>query len=82
MRKPNIKTQLKNRGLRLNDEQLAAIKDLEGVSMVSAGAGTGKTSLIVGKINYAAMVNPCTSILAITFTRKSVAELQIGRAHV
>ena len=85
MRKPNIKTQLKNRGLRLNDEQLAAIKDLEGVSMVSAGAGTGKTSLIVGKINYAAMVNPCTSILAITFTRKAVAELQsriIGNANV
>ena len=85
MRKPNIKTQLKNRGLRLNDEQLAAIKDLEGVSMVSAGAGTGKTSLIVGKINYASMVNPCTSILAITFTRKAVAELQsriIGNANV
>lgn len=85
MRKPNIKTQLKNRGLRLNDKQLAAIKDLEGVTMVSAGAGTGKTSLIVGKINYVAMVNPCTSILAITFTRKAVAELQsriIGNANV
>lgn len=85
MRKPNIKTQLKNRGLRLNDEQLAAIKDLEGVTMVSAGAGTGKTSLIVGKVNYAAMVNPCTSILAITFTRKAVAELQsriVGNANV
>ena len=85
MRKPSFKTQLKNRGLSLNDEQLAAIKDLEGVTMVSAGAGTGKTSLIVGKINYAAMVNPCTSILAITFTRKAVAELQsriIGNANV
>lgn len=85
MRKPSFKTQLKNRGLRLNDEQLAAIKDLEGVSMVSAGAGTGKTSLIVGKVNYAAMVNPCTSILAITFTRKAVAELQsriVGNANV
>lgn len=85
MRKPSFKTQLKNRGLRLNDEQLAAIKDLEGVSMVSAGAGTGKTSLIVGKVNYAAMVNPCTSILAITFTKKAVAELQsriIGNANV
>ena len=85
MRKPSFKTQLKNKGLRLNDEQLAAIKDLEGVSMVSAGAGTGKTSLIVGKINYAAMVNPCASILAITFTRKAVAELQsriVGNANV
>lgn len=85
MRKPSFKTQLKNRGLKLNDEQLAAIKDLEGVSMVSAGAGTGKTSLIVGKINYASMVNPCTSILAITFTRKAVAELQsriVGNANV
>lgn len=85
MRKPSFKTQLKNRGLRLNDEQLAAIKDLEGVSMVSAGAGTGKTSLIVGKINYASMVNPCASILAITFTRKAVAELQsriVGNANV
>lgn len=85
MRTQSVKTKLKNKGLKLNDEQLAAIKDLEGVSMVSAGAGTGKTSLIVGKINYAAMVNPCTSILAITFTRKAVAELQsriIGNANV
>ena len=85
MRTQSVKTKLKNKGLKLNDEQLAAIKDLEGVSMVYAGAGTGKTSLIVGKINYAAMVNPCTSILAITFTRKSVAELQsriVGNANV
>lgn len=85
MRTQSVKTKLKNKGLKLNDEQLAAIKDLEGVSMVSAGAGTGKTSLIVGKINYAAMVNPCTSILAITFTKKAVAELQsriIGNANV
>ena len=85
MRTQSVKTKLKNKGLKLNDEQLAAIKDLEGVSMVSAGAGTGKTSLIVGKVNYAAMVNPCTSILAITFTRKAVAELQsriVGNANV
>lgn len=85
MRKPSVKTQLKGKGLKLNAEQMTAIKALDGVSIVNAGAGTGKTSTIVGKITYASIANPLCSILAISFTKKAVAELQcriIGTANV
>ena len=76
MRKPSIQQRLKQNGLRLNKEQLDAVKQLEGPNVVIAGAGTGKTSLLVAKINYANMVDPGCSVLAITFTKKSVGELQ------
>lgn len=85
MRKQSVQTQLKEKGLKLNAEQMTAIKALGGVSVVNAGAGTGKTSTIVGKITYASIANPYCSILAISFTRKAVAELQgriIGAANV
>lgn len=76
MRKPTVQTQLKGKGLRLNNQQMAAIKAIEGVSIVSAGAGTGKTSCIISKIMYAATVKECSSILAVTFTKKAMTELQ------
>ena len=76
MRTPSVQTQLKSKGLRLNTQQMAAVKAIDGVSIVSAGAGTGKTSCIVGKIMYAASIKSCSSILGVTFTKKAVAELQ------
>ena len=76
MGKISINTQLKQKGIKLNREQLQAVKQLNDVSVVTAGAGTGKTSLLVGKINYVSMEDPGCSILAITFTKKAVAELQ------
>ena len=76
MRTPSVQTKLKSKGLRLNTQQLAAVKAIDGVSIVSAGAGAGKTSCIVCKIMYAATVKECSSILAVTFTKKAVAELQ------
>lgn len=76
MKKLSINTQLKQKGIKLNREQLEAVKQLNDVSVVTAGPGTGKTSLLVGKINYASMEDPGCSILAITFTKKAVAELQ------
>ena len=85
MRKQSVQTQLKGKGLKLNAEQMTAIKALGGVSVVNAGAGTGKTSTIVGKITYASIAVPYCSILAISFTKKAVAELQgriIGAANV
>lgn len=85
MRKQSVQTQLKGKGLKLNAEQMTAIKALDGVSIVNATAGTGKTSTIVGKITYASIANPYCSVLAISFTKKAVAELQcriIGTANV
>ena len=76
MKKLSLNTQLKQKGIKLNRYQLEAVKQLNDVSVITAGPGTGKTSLLVGKINYASIEDPGCSILAITFTKKAVAELQ------
>lgn len=76
MKKLSINTQLKQKGIKLNREQLEALKQLKDVSVITAGPGSGKSTLIVAKINYASMEDPGCSILAITFTKKAVAELQ------
>ena len=76
MGKLSFNTQLKQKGIKLNREQLEAVKQLNDVSVVTAGPGTGKSSLLIGKINYASIEDPGCSILAITFTKKAVAELQ------
>ena len=76
MKKLSLNTQLKQKGIKLNREQLEAVKQLNDVSVVTAGPGTGKSSLLIGKINYASIEDPGCSILAITFTKKAVAELQ------
>lgn len=76
MRKISINTKMKQQGIRLNKEQCAAVQQLKDVSVVMAGAGTGKTSLLVAKINYASIEDPGSSILVVTFTKKAVAELQ------
>lgn len=68
-------TKSKKIGVNFNEEQMRAVKALQGVSIVNAGAGTGKTSVIVGKINYATLLYPCSSVLAISFTKKAVAEI-------
>ena len=76
MRKISINTKMKQQGIRLNKEQCAAVQQLKDVSVVMAGAGTGKSSLLVSKILYASIEDPGSSILVVTFTKKAVAELQ------
>jgi ATP-dependent helicase/nuclease subunit A len=61
----------------LNAEQLAAV-DAEGSVFVSAGAGTGKTSVLVERYVRAVCergLDP-DSILVITYTRKAAGELR------
>ncbi len=61
----------------LNDEQLAAV-EAEGNVFVSAGAGTGKTSVLVERYVRAVCdlgLDP-DSILVITYTRKAAGELR------
>jgi ATP-dependent helicase/nuclease subunit A len=61
----------------LNDEQLAAV-DAEGEVFVSAGAGTGKTSVLVERYVRAVCDRglDVESILVITYTRKAAGELR------
>ena len=61
----------------LNDEQLAAV-EADGSVFVSAGAGTGKTSVLVERYVRAVCDRgiDVESILVITYTRKAAGELR------
>lgn len=62
---------------KLDDQQRQAVVRDEDNALVIAGAGSGKTTTIVGKVSYIMHrynVNPA-EILLISFTRKSAADL-------
>ncbi|MDD5731993.1 MAG: ATP-dependent DNA helicase [Patescibacteria group bacterium] len=62
----------------LNDEQKEAVTYNDGPLLVVAGAGTGKTKVIISKIAYLIsekLAKP-EEILAISFTKKAAGEMQ------
>ncbi len=62
----------------LNQEQQRAVKYNKGPLLIIAGAGTGKTSVIVEKIKYLVkkkLARP-EQILALTFTEKAAFEME------
>ena len=62
----------------LNEQQIAAVKQVEGPVIVFAGAGTGKTKTLTSRIAYMISeknINP-KNILAITFTKKATNEMR------
>ena len=65
-------------GIKLNKEQLAAIKYGKGPLLIIAGAGTGKTTVITERIKYlilSKLAKP-DEILALTFTEKAAREME------
>ncbi|MBR1404887.1 MAG: UvrD-helicase domain-containing protein [Treponema sp.] len=61
----------------LNDEQLSAVKETRNV-VVSAGAGSGKTTVLASRYAYLVEAKnvPCEKILTLTFTKKAANEMK------
>jgi len=61
----------------LSYEQMSAVKYIDGCSIISAGAGSGKTRVLTYKIAYLISIGiPPSSILALTFTNKAANEMK------
>ena len=60
----------------LNDEQLAAVSNLTGPTVINAGAGTGKSTLLVERMRRIKQQYPEAKVLLVTFTKKSALEIK------
>lgn len=65
-------------GQRLDEQQMSCIVKEVHNHLVIAGAGTGKTTTIVGKIKYLLKANKCNpeDILVLSFTNASASEMK------
>ncbi|MCR4822606.1 MAG: UvrD-helicase domain-containing protein [Treponema sp.] len=61
----------------LNDEQMAAVRETKNV-VVSAGAGSGKTTVLASRYAYLLEAKnlTCDKILTLTFTKKAANEMK------
>ena len=62
----------------LNKEQKAAVLNVDGPSLVVAGAGSGKTKVLTSKLAYLVDQKKAwpNQILCVTFTNKAAKEMR------
>lgn len=65
-----------------NEEQIAVINHTNGPAAVLAGAGSGKTKTIIGRIERLSHLTSANRIVALTFTNPAADEMKIRAAKV
>ena len=62
----------------LNEKQKEAVLSLDGPLLIVAGAGSGKTKVLISRIAHIIKNNKAypNQILAVTFTNKAAKEMQ------
>lgn len=70
--------ELEKQNIFLNKNQLEAVRIVEGPLLINAGAGSGKTSVIVSRVGYMLSVTKIDprNILLVTFTKKAANEMK------
>ena len=61
------------KGTTLNEQQLAAIQDLQGFHAINAGPGTGKSATLIARLHRIHEVYPTATVLMLAFS-KAVAQ--------
>lgn len=61
---------------KLNEQQLAAIQELAGYHVIDSGAGTGKSTTLVARLQRIHEVYPTATVLMLAFSKSAAQELK------
>ncbi|WP_196426439.1 UvrD-helicase domain-containing protein [Paenibacillus campinasensis] len=75
---------LEKQGIYLNEQQIHAVRHFKGPLLTLAGAGSGKTSVLVCRTGYLIAVHNVDpkNILLVTFSKKATEEMRDRIAHL